>query len=89
MNRILVFFIPILLFVAYIIFLLFLRWYWRTKVENTRREEAVREVPRILTVGDSKIWTCPSCGSMVDIFTDRRPIEVMCPKCGTSGMVEE
>ena len=30
---------------------------------------------------------CPSCGVMVEVATSKRPIEVMCPKCGTSQMV--
>jgi hypothetical protein len=30
---------------------------------------------------------CPSCGAMVEVATSKRPIEVMCPKCGTSQMV--
>jgi ribosomal protein S27E len=30
---------------------------------------------------------CPSCGNMVEVATSKRPIEVMCPKCGTSQMV--
>ncbi|MDD1769694.1 MAG: hypothetical protein LUO79_01285 [Methanomassiliicoccales archaeon] len=30
---------------------------------------------------------CPSCGNMVEVATSKRPIEVMCPKCGTSQIV--
>lgn len=31
--------------------------------------------------------TCRSCGSAIDITTSKRPIEVMCPKCGNTEMV--
>lgn len=30
---------------------------------------------------------CPSCGSPIEVATSKRPIEVMCPKCGTSQIV--
>jgi len=30
---------------------------------------------------------CPACSTMVDVATSKRPIEVMCPKCGTSQVV--
>lgn len=31
--------------------------------------------------------TCRSCGSPIEITTSKRPIEVMCPKCGNTEMV--
>jgi predicted RNA-binding Zn-ribbon protein involved in translation (DUF1610 family) len=30
---------------------------------------------------------CASCGSPIEVATSKRPIEVMCPKCGKSQMV--
>lgn len=31
--------------------------------------------------------TCTNCGSPIEVATSKRPIEVMCPKCGKSQMV--
>jgi len=31
---------------------------------------------------------CPSCGTPIEVGTSKRPIEVMCPKCGASQMVK-
>lgn len=31
---------------------------------------------------------CPSCGAAIDVGTSKRPIEVMCPKCGATQMVQ-
>jgi len=31
---------------------------------------------------------CPSCGAPIEVATSKRPIEVMCPKCGASQMVK-
>jgi predicted RNA-binding Zn-ribbon protein involved in translation (DUF1610 family) len=30
---------------------------------------------------------CPACGSPIEVATSKRPIEVMCPKCGTSQII--
>lgn len=30
---------------------------------------------------------CPACGGPIEVATSKRPIEVMCPKCGTSQII--
>ncbi len=37
--------------------------------------------------GSPMTVTCRSCGSPIEITTSKRPIEVMCPKCGNTEMV--
>jgi predicted RNA-binding Zn-ribbon protein involved in translation (DUF1610 family) len=31
--------------------------------------------------------TCRACGGPIEITTSKRPIEVMCPRCGNTEMV--
>jgi len=32
--------------------------------------------------------TCKACGAPIEITTSKRPIEVMCPSCGETQMVQ-
>lgn len=47
-----------------------------------KKEEAPKEYQPKASV------PCPNCGAAIEIGTSKRPIEVMCPKCGTSQMVQ-
>jgi len=52
------------------------------KPAEPKKEEAPKEYQPKASV------SCPNCGAAIEVGTSKRPIEVMCPKCGTSQMVQ-
>ena len=52
------------------------------KPAEPRKEEAPKEYQPKASV------SCPNCGAAIEVGTSKRPIEVMCPKCGTSQIVQ-
>ncbi len=87
--------VPVLVLVMLVWLVLMTLLLWRKGVIGGMRPRAPREAPAGPTKqepvhaapGSPMTVTCRSCGSPIEITTSKRPIEVMCPKCGNTEVV--
>lgn len=55
---------------------------------GAKKPEAPKEAPpKQEQYAPKSTVKCPACGGPIEVATSKRPIEVMCPKCGTSQII--
>jgi len=63
-----------------------------TPPEGSARQSPPPSQPQSLLSGPvepKKMVKCTRCGELIPITTDERPIQLICPKCGFSGMLRK